>query len=158
MTALDTGICAPESAATLLRQQRQLLAGNRDVQMFPVGTDELALPEGIARHENERGVFHFRRARISPAVIETLSNLGRENEFLNLGPYSKSDIAQRAMAGEKVTCVAEYGRDGTELRCAAASDGTLARQVAYFQQTREPDGVVVVGKYPTRVLSRERDA
>lgn len=151
MTALDTGICAPESAETLLLQQRQLYRRARIVQMFPVGTDELPLPAGAARLATPRGIFHYWPDAISPAAIDELSAEGRENEFLNLGPFSKHDIAERVAAGEQITCITEYTRSGAEVRCAAATDGTLEAQRKYFEATREPNSVIVVGSYPDRV-------
>lgn len=156
MSAIDTGICAPEGLATLLRQQLQLKEGRRDVQMFPAGTDELPLPGGLSRHQNERGVFHFRDGVISQQAIEALSAQGRENLFLKLGPYSKSEIAERALAGETVTCIAEYTPAGIELRCAAGTNATIAEQRAYFDRTKEPDGIVIVGRLPARVASAYR--
>lgn len=156
MTALDTGICAPESAATLQHQQLQLLAGRRDVQMFPAGTVELPLPEGLQRYRNARGVFHFRQDVISRETIAALSADGRENLFLQLGPFSKSDIAARALAGEQVTCIAEYTPAGLELRCAAGTSGTIEEQRAYFAQTKEPDGIIVIGQLPARVAGALR--
>jgi hypothetical protein len=156
MTAIDTGICAPESVLTLLRQQMQLTEGRRDVQMFPAGTEELPLPEGLARHANARGVFHFRDGAISRETIEALSKQGRENLFLKLGPFSKSDIAARALSGEAVTCIAEYTPAGIELRCAAGTDGTIEEQREYFDRTKEPDGIIVIGQLPARVAGTYR--
>lgn len=151
MSAIDTGICAPESRATLLLQQRQLIEGRRDVQMFPAGTVELPLPQGCVRYANHRGVYHFRPERIELETIRRLSREGRENEFLNLGPFCKSEIARRAQAGEQVTCITEYSADGVELRCAAGTDGTVETQRSYFEKTKAPDSVIVIGEYPPRV-------
>lgn len=156
MSAIDTGICAPESVATLLRQQSQLQHGARNVQMFPTGTAELPLPDGFFRHQNARGVFHFRAESITAATIDALSNEGRENLFLNLGPYSKSDIALRARAGEKVTCITEFTQTGIELRCAAGTDKTIDEQRAFFARTKEPDGIIVIGQLPARVAGAFR--
>lgn len=150
MIALDTGICVPESRQTLLMQQRQLEDGKRDVQMFPAGTPELPLPNGFYRFENERGVFHFDGKRFTPEMIDWASSKGRENEFLNLGPYSKYDVAVRVKRGEKLTCITEY-LDGVELRSACGTDGTLPEQLAYFERTKEPEGVIIVGSFPPRV-------
>lgn len=151
MTALDTGICAPESIATLLLQQGQLKRRARAVQMFPRGTSELALPDGFGRHENTRGVFHFAPEAISPSEIDRLSAEGRENEFLLLGPFSKSDLAKRVLDGEQVTCITEYSSDDVEVRCAAGTSGTIVEQREYFEKTKEPNGVIVIGEYPDRV-------
>lgn len=151
MTAIDTGICAPETYATLLAQQRQLIDGLRVVQMFPAGTPELPLPQNCERYANHRGIYHFDPMRIDLDRIKKLSREGRENEFLNLGPFSKSDIARRARAGEIVTCITEYTADGIELRCVAATLDTVREQTAYFEATREPGSRIVIGEYPERV-------
>jgi hypothetical protein len=148
MIPLDTGICAPESLGTLLLQQLQLKSGRRNVQMFPNGTQELSLPVGFSRLKNARGVFHFHS--FLPEVIDDLSSQGRENEFLLLGPFSKYDIAVRAKDGEPLTCITEYIA-GIELRCAAGTSGTVDLQREYFEKTKEPDGILVIGDYPERV-------
>ncbi len=152
MTAIDTGICAPESCETLLAQQCQLIKGRRKVQMFPAGTAELpTIPKGCERYANHRGVYHYNPTLIALDDLKRLSREGRENEFLNLGPFSKSDIARRAQAGETVTCIAEYNFDDVELRCAAATTATLPEQRAYFEATMEIGSRIVVGEYPERV-------
>jgi hypothetical protein len=148
MMALDTGICAPETPETLLLQQNQLIRRKRPSQMFPRGTSELPLPLGFARYENVRGIYHF--GGIEVETIMDLSGRGRENEILLLGPFSKYDVALRLRDGEKVTYITEY-IGSTELRCAIGSDGTIDRQFEYFEKTREPDGVIVVGECPIRV-------
>src|SRR5882762_4350678 len=99
MIPLDTGICAPEKEDTLLIQQRQLLRGARIAQMFPIGTQELPIPEGFVRHVNKRGVFHYNPSELSNVEIDLISLSGSENLILNLGPYNKTDIAKRAAQG-----------------------------------------------------------
>ena len=142
---LDTGLCVPESHSTLCIQQEQLKAGIRDVQMFPLGTTELPLPQGLRRFENSRGVFHFQADKISAETIAELSSAGRENEFLNLGPYSKPVIAQRVRAGERLLSVTEYSSHGVEVRSAAGTDSTINEQREYFDITKQPGNSVVVG-------------
>jgi hypothetical protein len=152
MMALDTGICVPESEQTLTRQQRQLVEGRRYVQMFPMGTKELPLPDGLVRCSNNRGAFHFQPSKITPEEIDRLSDQGRENEFLNLGPYCKFDVADRIQRhGEILSCITEYAHDGVELRSAAATDRTIPEQLAYFERTKEPGSKIVVGEFPERV-------
>ncbi len=146
----DTGLCAPESIETLLLQQRQLLRGARNVQMFPCGTPELPLPDGCHWHENFRGVFHFRPESISFFKIDELSEQGRENEFLLLGPFSKYDISSRLQNGEMSTCITEYV-SGFELRCAIGTNGTIDQQRRYFEETKESDGLIIIGECPDRV-------
>lgn len=148
---LDTGKCAPESLMTLLLQQADLITGGRDVQMFPTGTKELFLPDGLGRFENERGVFHFRPDRVSAETIAELSNKGRENEFLKLGPYSKVEIDQRFKNGERLVFITEYTPAGTEVRCAGGTDKTLAEQLVYFESTKEQGNTIKVGAPPRRV-------
>jgi hypothetical protein len=148
MMGLDTGMCAPESLQTLLLQQEQLVRGKRDVQMFPCGTVELPIPRGCNRFENGRGIYHFRN--VSAETIKELSEHGRENEFLLLGPFSKSDIYLRLDNGERSTYITEY-ISGVELRCAIGTDGTIDQQQEYFGKTKEPDGVIVIGECPDRV-------
>lgn len=147
----DTGKCVPESLATLIRQQNQLKRGKRHVQMFPIGTTELVLPQDFKRHENFRGIFHYNPEEVTPDEIDLAGLQGRENTFLNLGPFSKADIAKRVKKGEKVTCISEYTFDGVEVRTAAATDRTIPSQLAYFENTKEPDSVILVGVYPDRI-------
>ncbi len=148
MIALDTRIYAPESKETLELQQVQLVGGRRNAQMFPGGIGELMVPKGCDRYENERGVYHFRN--ISVWIVRELSEQGRENEILLLGPFSKYDIALRILGGENLTYITEYV-DGIELRCAIGTDGTIDLQNDYFEQTKEPGGAIVIGEYPERV-------
>jgi len=148
---MDTGKCAPESQETLRIQQSQLMRGLRNVQMFPVGTIELELPFGFSRCDNARGVFHYNPKKIDSFKIGMLSHLERENEFLNLGPYNKADIARRCLAGEGLKFITEYTDDSVEVRCAAGVDSTLEVQCRYFEQTKEPENIIVVGFPPNRV-------
>lgn len=137
MGFVDTGLNIPESLKTLQAQQAQLLAGKRHVQMFPAGLNELPLPEGFDRHQNQRGVFHFLRSAISPREIDRLGFVGRENEILNLGPYNKADIAQHMQRSEKLVAIAEFDPDGVEVRTAAATASTLPEQTRYFEATKD---------------------
>lgn len=148
MIALDTGLCAPESLGTLVLQQDQLIRGKRPAQMFPGRTLELPLPDGCARYQNERGVYHFRGVPIE--AVMALSAQGRENEILLLGPFSKYDIAARVRDGETLTYITEYVAS-IELRCAIGTNRTLSEQHDYFDRTKEPTGVIVTGQCPERV-------
>lgn len=148
MTPIDTGRCVPESLETLMLQQRQLVRGVRDAQMFPSGTTELDLPHGCQRYSNHRAVYHFRNIPVE--TIRELSEQGRENEILLLGPFSKWDIALRLRRGETMTYITEY-ISSVELRCAVGTNGTVDQQCWYFEKTKEPDGEIVVGECPDRV-------
>jgi hypothetical protein len=154
----DTGKNVPESLATLLHQQLELFSGLRDVQMFPVGTDELPLPNGIVRYENSRGVFHYRPDRISALMIENLSSQNKENEFLRLGPFSKHDIAERLQGGEKLVFITEYTPMGIEVRSAVGTDKTMHEQLAYFEKTKNQGNDIVAGGPPERVRLALRKA
>ncbi len=148
MIALDTRFCAPESLETLVLQQDQLIRGKRDAQMFPGGTLEITIPDGCERYESNRGVYHFRNLPVE--VIKELSEQGRENEILLLGPFSKYDVAVRLQNGESLTYITEYV-SSIELRCAIGTDGTIDRQRQYFESTKEQCGEIVVGECPDRV-------
>lgn len=150
---LDTGCNAPESRETLLAQQRQLILGFRPAQMFPKGTEELPLPEGMGRYENDRGVFHYRRERLSFIEIAHLSIDGKENEILLLGPYSKPEVIRRHLKGEPFVTITEYDSDGVELRSALGTTSTTDRQLEYFEATKEPGSELVVGMLPPRVAN-----
>lgn len=154
MSYTDTGLCVPETAATLAVQQGQLVAGKRDVQMFPIGTPELPAPCGIARHQNARGVFHFRPDAIGVETIEALSADGRENEFLMLGPISKPEVAKRVLAGESLLCVTERTPEGVEVRSAAGTDATMDEQREYFERTKEPGNAIVISDLPHVIHAR----
>jgi hypothetical protein len=141
---VDTGLNIPESQKTLLAQQAQLLARKRPVQMFPAGTSELPLPEGIERFKNRRGVFHFRPEVISAHEIATLSDAGRENEILNLGPFNKTDVAERMEHGELLLAIAEFDPEGIEVRAAAGTHQTVFEQRAYFEATKEDSNTIAI--------------
>jgi len=147
---LDTGMNAPESIETLIEQQRRLINGNRAVQMFPAGTKELPMPQNMLRAENLRGVFHYNPNLITEQRLQELSAIGRENEFLELGPYSKAEILQRVAAGEEPMAVVEYTPDGTEVRAALACTSTVAEQAEYFNRTKTLCNIVVCA-IPNRV-------
>lgn len=151
MFVLDTGSCAPEDRETLLIQQQQLWDGKRPAQMFPLGTPELDLLPGYCRHENFRGVFHYNPVVLSASEIDFYSFQGRENEILNLGPYSKVEIFDRINAGEHPVFVVEYTPNGVEVRAAFGTDKTCKEQFDYFVQTKEPENSVIVGGPPPRV-------
>lgn len=151
---MDTGLCFPESRETLLAQQQQLLAGRRPAQMFPVGTDELPLPPDFERHQNDRGIFHFRY--LLPETIDRLSREGRENEILLLGPYSKPEIIRRVSDGESYCCLTEHRPDGVELRTTVGSTSTVREQVAYFRSTMDDEANILVIGDVMSVIARRK--
>ena len=149
----DTGFNVPESKDTLLLQQKRLLSGKRAVQMFPTGTTELELPDGMWRITNHRGVFHYNPEKITPEDILYLSDRGHENEFLELGPYSKPEIQQRVALGEVPSVVIECTPTGVEVRTALGTTHTMNRQKDYFERTKEQGNQVYCGSWPQRVHS-----
>ena len=132
MTFDDTEKNIPESEKTLYLQQMQLINGKRQAQMFPIGSQELTLPEGFARVQTSRGVFHFDPEMISGETIRKISEAHRENEILGLGPYSKDDIHSRVKAGENLFAVTELTPDGVEVKSAAATPSTVMDQLQVF--------------------------
>lgn len=125
----DTGLNRPERGEDLRAQQQQLVAGNRKAQMFPVGTAELPLPEGMQRVETSRGVFHFDPRQMTADEILSASKNGRENEVLGLGPFNKADVQRRVEHGEQPAAVVERGQAGEELRAAVVTPSTAPATV-----------------------------
>lgn len=134
----------PETPETLKLQQRQLLNGHRRVQMFPRGTPELPLPRGMNRTEHANGSFHYDPRRINEHDIHRLSSAGRENDMLDLGPYSKDDVLKRMQGGEVPVAVVERHPDGTEARAAIGTHTTADRQMAAMNRSKSPGHIVRV--------------
>lgn len=133
----------PEPDDTLQAQQAQLLSGDRSAQMFPTGTPELPLPNGMQRTEGVSGVFHH-VADISPATVQGLSVQGRENELLDLGPYSKPEIMQRIAQGEHPVAIVERSPEGVEVRAAVGTAQTAQAQLAAMHRTKSPRNTISV--------------
>jgi hypothetical protein len=137
--ASDTGKNVPESPATLTAQQEQLLAGRRPAQMFPLGTEELPVPEGFARVETPRGVFHFNPKLITADDILTASQRGRENDVLALGEFSKADVDA---TGGPAAAITERTPAGAEVKAAVASAATAPRTATELERTKTPGNTV----------------
>ena len=154
---LDTAQNIPESTKTLLLQQDQLVQGLRPAQMFPKGSPELPLPDGLERLETERGIFHYNPRQIRGDNLKLLSDQGRENEILALGPVSKPEAEARARAtGEPVVSVTERAADGTEIKTAVGTTGTAAAQVAALNATKSPGSTVAVESPRQTITERLR--
>jgi hypothetical protein len=151
----DTGMNKPERPEDLRAQQQQLVDGNRAAQMFPLGTEELPLPDGMQRVETPRGVFHFDPRRMTADEILSASKNGRENEVLGLGPFGKDEVMKRAAAGEPVAVVTERGPNGEELRGALAVPSTVEETKAYIEGVKSPDSTVQVEKLPDTLAKRD---
>lgn len=132
----------PEGFEDLLAQQEQLRAGDRDVQMFPRGTEELPMPPGMDRIATERGAFHFNPARQSALGVAEASSQGRENELLDLGPYSKADIMERIQRGEQPIALVERTPEGLEVRAAIGTESTLPEQLQVMEQAKSPGNII----------------
>lgn len=134
----------PESEDSLRAQQEQLLRGNRDVQMFPQGTEELPVPLGAERYENDRGAFHFNPEAVGVADVASASAQGRENDLLDLGPYSKADVAEYVKNGSPLLAIIERAPDGTEVRAALGTPETVEAQLQVMEQAKSPENTVTV--------------
>jgi hypothetical protein len=128
----------PESHETLLAQQRQLVAGHRRVQMFPRGSQELPLPRGMRRLVVDGDVFHYDPEAFDAAQVRHLAGLGRENEMLDLGPYSKDEVMHRIERGERPVAVVERDPHGIEVRAAAGTHLTAHHQLAAMRRRASP--------------------
>ena len=128
----------PETHETLKAQQHQLVHGHRRVQMFPNGGGELPLPHGMRRLESNGDVFHYDPKRIDGAQIHHAAANGKENELLDLGPYSKDEVMHRIHRGELPVAVVERHPDGTEVRAAAGTHMTAHHQLAAMERTKSP--------------------
>lgn len=120
--------------------------------MFPRGTRELGLPEGMRRLETPRGVFHFNPELITEEEILRVSAEERENEILELGPFSKREILARVERGERLMLISEYTMKGVEVRSAVGTEKTIEEQHSYFERTKGEEGFIVMGVVPERVM------
>lgn len=155
--ALDTGKNVPESKQTLIAQQEQLLAGRRPAQMFPVGTEELPLPDGLKRVETPRGVFHFNPQIVTEDDILTASKAGRENDVLAMGPVSKADTDARAGAGEPRVAVTERTPEGAEVKTVSATAGTAPTIAASLESSKTPKNTVQTEPLGKTLTQRSQD-
>jgi hypothetical protein len=153
----DTGQNIPESHETLQAQQKQLIDGRKAAQMFPMNSSELPLPSGMHRIVTPRGIFHFNPSKVSRHHVARLSAAGRENELLGMGPYSKSDIANRMHAGEPMVAVTERSPDGTEVKAAAGTPSTAQSQISAFHKSKTPGNVIGIESV-AGVLSNRKSA
>lgn len=119
----------PESKETLVEQQKQLVSGNRHVQMFPHGTKELPLPKGMERTSGKNGIFHYNPQHISAERVKSASSKGRENELLGLGNLSKSDVIRKSSPSATPLSIVERTPHGVEVRATAATSDTVQDQM-----------------------------
>lgn len=150
------GKTIPETKETLGEQQKQLVAGNRDVQMFPHGTRELPLPPGMKRTAGKNGVFHYNPRRMTAARINDASNKGRENELLGLGPLSKSDVMERSSSAATPLSIVERTPHGVEVRAAAATSDTVHEQLAHMRMHKALGNTLSVERPEHTIARRKR--
>lgn len=141
----------PETRETLELQQQALIAGRRPVQMFPVGTPELPLPQEVSRIELPRGAFHFNPRQISEAMIASASDRGRENEILGLGPYCKQDVID---TGEQMVCIVERTPYLAEVLAAVTVPRFAGAVIAEMRANAAPGNAITI-ESPENVI-RER--
>ena len=151
----DTGRTAPEALETLAAQLRAVREGRQRAAMFPNGTPELPLAEGLARVETARGVFHYDPKRIAAAEIEAASAARRENEVLGLGPASKAEIVARARKGEPVAILTERQPDGVEVKGAVVTPSTAPAAAEEMSARVAPGNSLQLEPVEQAVAARE---
>lgn len=153
---LDTGTNVPEKPASLAAQIAQIGTGDRKAVMFPKGTvvPAGAMRPGLVSMNTPRGRFIFDPKLTNRGEITKLSNLGRENELLGLGPVSKPEAVARVATGETPAAVVERTPTGTEVKAAAGTDATAPAQVASLEANKTPGNVVAVENPADTVIKR----
>ena len=96
----DTGMNIPETLSTLKEQQKQLIAGLRIAQMFPVKSQEITLPEGFKRVVTDRGVFHFNPDLVTEKEVVNLNEIAKE-ECMNLVVGGEGFAIDRTLMASK---------------------------------------------------------
>ena len=142
----------PEDAETLHAQQRQLVAGDRHVQMFPHGSRELPVPHGMQRVVSHSGVFHYNPKQIYPADIHYHSRNGNEHALLGLGPHSKHEIMHRIASGEHPVAVVERNEHGHEVRAALGTHVTAPVQYQHMLHGKSKNHTLHI-EHPSKVIN-----
>jgi hypothetical protein len=142
----------PESQATLDAQTKQLVSGRRPMVMFKGGVGIGPLPPGMQQAKIGNDVAVFNPKQISRPEIEKAIDDNTIGKMLGLGSYSKNDIAARVATGEHSLAVTERAADGTELRAAAGTDQTGAKQAAEMAATKQR-GSTIQSENPAAVIA-----
>ena len=127
----------PEATDTLLAQQEQVISGRAPAMIFPVGTQELALPEGLARVERPEGVVHY-----DPSVMTQEQMLRMPINRMLGYVQPKADVLTQQARGVPATVVAEMTPQGQEVRAAVVSQPLAQQQANLFEQRKTPGNVV----------------
>lgn len=146
----------PESNETLVEQQKQLLDGSRNAQLFPKGKGELKLPKGIYRAKMPNGdIFHYAPKRMNAKKLLQASKTGHENDVLGLGPITKHEAVKRASKGEHPVAIVERTPKGVETRAAAGTHATMAAQLHTMAQNKSAGNFLSV-EHPWHTLAKRR--
>jgi hypothetical protein len=152
LTEDDAGKTVPEAGPTLQAQQDQLVGGQRQAMLFPKGGDKpLPLPDGMKATVTKDGTFHFNPDHTKREDIYAASKAGELNKVLDLGDYSKKDLAPKLAAGETPLAVTERAPDGTEVKAAAGTTSTAPDQVASLEGSKTPGNKVQI-ETPAQVI------
>jgi hypothetical protein len=146
-------VVIPETPHTLIAQQHQLLQGHRRAQLFPHGTSELPLPNGMARATTEAGAIHYNPHHIDAETVHHLASGGRLNELLDLGPVTKDEALRRIHEGEHPVAVVERNEHGHEVRAALGTHLTAMDQLHAMHRTKSP-GHTLTLEHPDHVVAR----
>ena len=147
---VDTGTNLQQPNADLLAEQKELIGGQRAVQMFPTNTTPLPLPKGMKKSKTSRGIFHYKPnatlpdgRKVTDGLIQQLSAAGRENELLGLGDRTKQEVDAAAPAEGGVTTVSEVTPEGARVRSVASTAADAERQAQMLQENAAPGNKVV---------------
>jgi hypothetical protein len=158
---VDTGTNLQQPNADLLAEQKELISGQRAVQMFPTNTTPLPLPKGMKKSKTSRGIFHYKPnatlpdgRKVTDGLIQQLSAAGRENELLGLGDRTKQEVAAAAPGEGGVTTVSETTPEGARVRSVAATAADAERQAQMLQETSAPDNRVTIETPPVALAPR----
>lgn len=127
----------PETVDTLLAQQAKVENGEAPAMIFPVGTQELALPEGLARIERPEGIVHY-----DPSVMSAEQVTAAPLNSLLGYVQPKADVLEQQARGVPATVVTETTPEGREVRTAAVSQPLAQQQANLFEQQKTPGNVV----------------
>ena len=141
----------PEASHTLHAQQKQLVSGDRHVQMFPHGTKELPLPHGMKRVQSHSGTFHYNPQHVTASDIHNHSKSGHEHALLGLGPFSKHEIMHRLARGEHALAIVERNEHGHEVRAALGTHNTAHVQAHHMNRGKSKGHTVHI-EFPHKVL------
>jgi hypothetical protein len=140
----ESDLAVPETPETLAIQQQELLEGKRNVMVFKEGNSPLPLLKGFQRALIGHDTYDFNPKVYTREAVTKLMQEDRIGEALRLGPVTKTEAIHRQLAGEAPRAVVERTPDGTEVRSAFGTVGTVPGQLEYFRRTQDPKNTVQV--------------